>query len=175
MNAPRPTSRIPLIIGVAAVTGGLWLVLNAQDVGVPAFKRLWPILFLLAGLAAWLDLAFLSRQPSSAGWGLALFGLGVLFFSLTAGYTSMVRILDWLPSFPTILGLSLLATWLAEGRRSPNLAIAGVVLSGLGLLGFGARFDWLKRLLPSAQMIWAVLLLACGAYLVWRFVQSSRA
>ncbi len=170
----KTNSRVPLVIGVAAATGGLWLLLNGLDVGVPPFKRLWPILFVLAGVAAWVDLAALSRRPSSAGWGLALFGLGVLFFALTMGYTSLSRALDWLPAFPMILGLSLLATWIAEQRRTSNLVVAGTVLVALGLLGFAARFDWLERLLPSAQIIWAVLLLVCGGYLVVRFARSSR-
>jgi hypothetical protein len=52
--------------------------------------------------------------------------------------------------------------------------LAGWVLVGLGILGFGARFDWLKRILPSAQVIWAVLFLVGGAYLVWKTVAHKR-
>jgi hypothetical protein len=171
---PRSASRLPLIVGVAAVAGGLWLFLNALGVGVPPFKRLWPILFVLAGVAAWVDLAVLSRRPSSAGWGLAFVGLGALFFALTLGYTGMGRALDWLPSLPTIVGLALVATWLADRRRQGNLMVAGVILVVLGLLGFGARFDWLQRILPSAQVVWAALFVIGGGYLVWRAVARSR-
>jgi len=171
---PRPSSRLPLIIGVGALTGGLWLFLNAQGVGVPPFKRLWPLLFVLAGLAVLADWLFLSKRPGSAGWALVFVGLGVLFFTLTLGYTELARALDWLPSFPVIFGLALLASWLAGGRAEANLAVAGTVLLGLGVLGFGARFDWLKEILPSAQVVWAGLLLVCGGYLVWRTVGKAR-
>ena len=41
-------------------------------------------------------------------------------------------------------------------------------------LGFGARFDWLQRILPSAQVLWAILLVVGGAWLVWRTVRRSR-
>lgn len=176
MDAPesRQGSRWALAIGVAACAGGLWLLLNALGVGVPEFKRLWPILFLFAAAAALLDLLFLSRHPRSAGWTVAWSGFGILGLALTLGYTGWLKFLDWLPSFPTILGLAFFATWLADRRRSTNLAIAGWVLVGLGVLGFGARFDWLQRILPSAQVIWAVLFLAGGAFLVWRTVARSR-
>ncbi len=30
-----------------------------------------------------------------------------------------------------------------------------MILLVLGLLGFGACFDWLQRILPSAQVVWA--------------------
>jgi drug/metabolite transporter (DMT)-like permease len=174
-NAPRKGSRLlPLTIGIAAFTGGLWLFLNAQGVGVPPFKRLWPILFLLAGAAALADYLFLSRRAGSAGWAVVFTGLGVLGFALTLDYTTWGKILDWLPSLPTILGLALLATWIADRRRSDNQVIAAGILIAIGLLGFGARFEVLKRLLPSAQVIWAVLLLLGGAYLAWRAIAQSR-
>ena len=174
-TAPRRGSKLlPLAVGIAAVTGGLWLLLNAMNVGVPPFKRLWPILFLLAGAAALADYLFMSRRPGSAGWAVVGVGLGVLFFALTLGYTDWGKILDWLPSFPTIFGLALLVTWIADRRQSDNEVIAGVILIAIGLLGFGARFEVLKRLLPSAQVIWAVVLVVGGGYLAWRAVAQTR-
>lgn len=173
-SEPRQVSRTGLTIGVAALFGGLWLFLDAQGVGVPPFKRLWPALLVLAGVAAFADYLFLSKRPRAAGWALAWVGFGVLGFALTLGYSNLRKILDWLPSFPTILGLAFLTTWLADRRRDANLMIAGVVLVALGLMGYAARFDWLKRLLPSAQVLWAVLLLLGGGYLVWRTVAKAR-
>lgn len=171
---PRKSVGLPLAIGVAAITGGLWLFLNAQGVGVPPFKDLWPILLVFAGCASLADYLFLSRRPSSAGVALAWFGFGILAFALTLNYTSLAKILDWLPSFPMIIGLSMAVTWLADKRQNDNLVIAAGVLVTLGLLGFAARFDWLLRILPSAQVVWAVLLLAGGGYLVWRTISKAR-
>ena len=173
-TAPSKGFGLPLAIGLAAVTGGLWLFLDAQGVGVPPFKKLWPVLFLLAGGASLADLFFLSRRPSSAGSALAWIGFGVLGFALTLGYTRWDKVLDWLPSFPTIVGLAMAATWLAGGRRNDNLVIASGVLVVLGVLGFAARFDFLKRILPSAQVIWAILLVGGGGYLVWRTIAKAR-
>ncbi len=168
------SSRLGLIIGVAAFAGGLWLLLNAMNVGVPEFKRLWPSLFIVAAVAALVDYFFLKRVPSSAGWMVTFFGFGVLGFALTLGYTDMGKILDWLPSFPTIAGVGLLTTWMAGGRQSTNLPVAGMVLVGLGVLGFAARFDFLRKILPSAQVIWALLFLLGGAWLVWRYVIRAK-
>ena len=167
-------SRAALTIGLAALFGGLWLFLDAQGLGVPPFKRLWPTLLILAGAAALADYLALSRRPSSAGWALAWVGFGILGFALTLGWTKLTRILDWLPSFPTILGLAFLVTWFAGPRKKDNLAIAGAVLLGLGIMGFMARYDVLQRILPSAQVLWAVLLLLGGGYLVWRALVQAR-
>ena len=173
-NPSGQGARVALTLGVAALFGGLWLLLNAYGVGVPPFKRLWPTLLVLAGGAALADYLFFSRKPTAAGWALAWTGFGVLGFALTLGYSNWLKILDWLPSFPMILGLSFLATWLADDRRNQHLVIAGGVLVGLGLTGFAARFEWLRLLLPSAQVFWAGLLLLGGGYLVWRAIARSR-
>jgi len=167
-------SGLPLAVGLAALTGGLWLFLNAMGVGVPSFKDLWPILLILAGAASLADLFFLSRRPAAAGWAVTWIGFGVLAFALTLDWTSWGRILDWLPSFPTILGLAFLATCVADKRRRDQLAISGGVLLALGLVGFTARFEWLRRLMPSAQVLWAGLLVLVGGYLVWRTVARGR-
>ncbi len=170
----RQGSRFALTVGLAALFAGLWLFLDAQNIGVPPFKQLWPTLFFLAAAAALVDYLFLSKRPAAAGFALAWFGFGILGFAGTYHYTSWARILDWLPSLPTIVGLSFLTTWFAGGRRGDNLPVAGGILVGLGLMGFAARFDILKRILPSAQVLWAVLLLAGGGFLVYRALASNK-
>ncbi len=172
--ASRKSFGLPLAIGIIAVTGGIWLFLHTQGVDVPPFKRLWPLLLLLAGGASIVDYFFLSRRPRAAGVALAWIGFGVLGFALTLGYTGWNKILDWLPSFPMIIGLAMAVTWLAGGRKNDNLVIAAGVLVVLGLLGFAARFEWLLRILPSAQVVWALVLLAGGGYLVWRTIAKAR-
>ena len=170
----RPSSRVALIVGVAAFAGGLWLLLNAMGVGVPPFKKLWPALLLIASAAALVDYLLIKRLPSSAGWMVAFLGFGVLGFAITLGYTDVTGILDWLPSFPTIAGLAMLTTWAAGNRESTNLPVAGLVLVGLGLVGFGARFDVLQKILPSVQVIWAILFLVVGGWLVWRYAIQAK-
>ena len=173
-TAPRKSTGPALTIGLMALTGGFWLFLNAQGLGVPRFKDWWPVLFLVAGAGSLVDYLLLSRRPGSVGWAVTWTGFGALSLALTLGYTDLPDILDWLPSFPMILGLAFMATWLADKRRNDHLGIAGGILVVLGLMGFAARFDWLKRILPSAQVVWAVLLLVGGGYLVWRAIVRAR-
>ncbi len=171
---PRKSTGPALTIGLMFLAGGLWLFLNAQGVNVPRFKDYWPALLLVAAAGSLADYLFLGRRPSSAGWAVTWTGFGVLGLALTVGYTDLHDILDWLPSFPMILGLAFVVTWLADKRRNDHLGIAGWVLVALGLMGFAARFDWLKKILPSAQVVWAVLLLVGGGYLVWRAIARAR-
>lgn len=44
----------------------------------------------------------------------------------------------------------------------------GVVALGLGLTGLAIQFEAFREMLPPAQMVWALLLLAAGALLLWR-------
>lgn len=162
-----------LAFGLAALVGGLWLFFDAQGYGVPPFRRFWPVLLLVAAVAALTDFLFLGRRAGSLGWAVVWTGLGVLSFALTLDYTGWAQVLDWLPSLPTILGLAFLATWLADRSRT-NYPLAAAVLIVLGLVGFAARFDVLQRILPKGQVMWAVLLVGSGVYLVWRAVRAGR-
>lgn len=171
---PRGGARFFLTLGLAAMFGGLWLFLDAQEIGIPPFKRLWPAMFVLIGIGSLLDYFKLSRRPSAAGWAVFWFGLAALGLTLTLGYTGWDQVLNWLPGFPVILGFALLTTWLADQRRNEHYVIAGATLIGLGLMGFMARFDILKKIIPSAQILWAVLLLGVGGYLVFRAVRRMQ-
>lgn len=170
----RKNIGLALAVGLGALIGGIWLLLNAQGANVPRFKDLWPILLVGASLASAVDFFAFSKSPRSAGWAVGWLGLGILAFALTLDYTTFGKILDWLPSFPMILGLAFITSWLAGTKESANLLVAGVILAALGLMGFAARFDVLKRILPSAQIFWAVLLVVGGIYLVWRAVSQAR-
>lgn len=99
-SEPQQTPKLALIIGVAALVGGLWLLLNAQGVGVPPFKKLWPLLFLVAGAASFADYLFLSRHPRAAGWSLAWIGFGVLGFALTNSKGAVRGLWHWVVELP---------------------------------------------------------------------------
>lgn len=169
-----PKSRLPLMVGLMAVVGGLYLLLEALGLDLPSFRTIWPIFLILAGVASLVDYLFLSRRPRSAGGAVTFIGFGVLGFALTLDWTSWSKLLDWLPSFPTILGLGFLTTWAAGARRDSGLLLAGMVLLAIGLLGYAARFDVLLRILPSAQVVWAMVLLIGGGLLIWKTLAAKR-
>lgn len=173
-KADETKSRLPLMIGLMAFVGGLYLLLESVGVNLPPFKDIWPFFLILAGLASFIDFLALSRRPRSAGGAVTFIGFGVLGFAVSLGWTSWGDFLDWLPSFPTIFGLGFLTTWAVGGRRDNSLMVAGMVLVTLGVLGYAARFDVLKRILPSAQVVWALVLLLGGGALMWKTFASKR-
>ncbi len=169
-----PKSRLPLMIGLMAFVGGIYLLLESFGVDLPPFRDVWPIFLILGGLASLVDYLALSRRARSAGGAVTFIGFGVLGFAVTLGWTTWGRFLDWLPSFPTIFGLGFLTTWAAGQRRDGSLMFAGLVLVALGLLGYAARFDILQRILPSAQVLWALVLLLGGGALMWKTFAGKR-
>lgn len=169
-----PKSRLPLMIGLMAFVGGVYLLLESFGLDLPPFRTIWPIFLILAGVASLADYLFLSRRPRSAGGAVSFIGFGVLGFALTLDYTTWSRFLDWLPSFPTILGLGFLTTWAVGSRRDGSLLFAGLVMVAIGVLGYAARFDILQRILPSAQIIWAIVLLVGGGFLMWKTFAAKR-
>ncbi|MEM7481248.1 MAG: hypothetical protein AAF481_08750 [Acidobacteriota bacterium] len=182
MNKPLPmppdstprNRRGLMVAGAVVVTVAIWLLLDALGVGVPSLKRFWPAFVLVGGLASVVDFLVGSRRPASLGRGVAGIGFAVLFFALTYGRLSWRPLLDWLPGLPLVAGLALIATWLAGRGRRASLMASGLILTGVGVSGFAARFDWLERLLPSPVIFWAVLLLVVGLFMIWRAVRSNR-
>lgn len=165
----RTGGRLALLLGFVGFFLGLWLLLDASGVDLPPLSRWWPIFVGLGGVASLFDHFFLSRKPRSAGQAVLGFGLAAYFFLFSFGrIDGFAEFLDWLPAIPTIIACAVLTTWWVGGRRSQSLLVVGAVLLGLGGSGFLLRFEKLREILPTAQMLWAVLLLVAGGYLVWR-------
>lgn len=161
--------RLALLLGFVGFFLGAWLLLDASGVDLPPLARWWPIFVALGGLASLLDYLLLSHKPRSAGQAVFGFGLAAYFFLFSFGHVDgFDEFLDWLPTLPTIIAAAVLTTWWVAGRRSRNLLVIGTVLLGLGGTGFLLRFEKLREILPTAQILWAVLLLLAGGYLVWR-------
>lgn len=160
--------RMPLIFAFVVIVLGAWLLLEAFGVSVPRFSRIWPLFIAVGGVASLLDYLIISRRPRSAGQ--AVFGilLSIVGFAFSNGAFSWGELLDWLPALPIIIGLSMLTTWAADGRNDSGLFAGALVVIGIGILGILARFDFLRNLLPSAQVVWAVGLLFVGIVVAWR-------
>lgn len=169
---PRTGLRLTLVAAFVLLTVGAWLFLEAQGFAVPPMSKYWPIFIAVGGLASLVDYLALSRSPTSAGQ--AVFGVGLCFalLAFTLGWVGWRGLLDWLPSLPTIFGLSMLTTWAANRMRG-GLVIPGALLLGFGVLGFALRFERFRELIPSGQILWAVLLLGLGGFLLWRIFGRS--
>ncbi len=164
----RKSKRGPLIFALVVMLIGAWLLLEAFGVSVPSFSKIWPVFLGVGGLASLLDYLTISRRARSLGqavFGLLSAGVGFVFSTGNAGWG---EVLDWLPALPIIIGLAMLTTWAAAGRKDTGLFTAALVVIAVGFLGYFSRFDFLRDLLPSAQIVWAVSLLLVGALVTWR-------
>jgi hypothetical protein len=171
----RSATRAALVFAAVAITLGLWLLLDTLGVDLPSLGRWWPIFLIVGGLASLADFLLLSRQPRSAGQAMLGLGLGLLFFSITLGWTRLVTFWDWFPGVPLIVGLAFLAAWLAGGRARGDLLVVGIVFAALGLLGFVLRYPALRDILPSSELVWSLVLLFGGGWVLWRLFRGERA
>lgn len=156
-----------VILAGTAILVGLWLLLEEIGVAVPSLGRAWPVFVVLGGVVSLVDYVAWSRSAASLGRAVFGVGLGAWLLRFTTRPFGWRELLDFLPALPTLAGVALLVTWGAGRARHNAPLVSGVVLLALGLAGFVARFEFLRQLLPSAQIVWAVLLLLGGGALLW--------
>jgi hypothetical protein len=174
-TATRPATRTALLFATVAIALGLWLLLDTLGLDLPSLGRSWPIFLIVGGLASLVDYLWFGRHPRSAGQAMLGVGLGLLFFSITLGWTRFVTFWDWFPGMPLVFGLAFLVAWLAGGRTRGDLLVVGAMFTALGLVGFAFRYPVLRDILPSGELIWSLLLLAGGGYVLWRVLARRNA
>ncbi|MCB1054807.1 MAG: hypothetical protein KDD11_04755 [Acidobacteria bacterium] len=166
-ESPRPR-RLYLVGGVIVVAVALWLLLEAAGLPVPELARWWPVFVILGGLASLADFFVGSREAGSIGKGVFGIGVACLCLGFTVGSLSWSHVGSWAPALPLIFGAAFLAAWIADGFETSGFLVAGLVGVGLGLTFYGFHYDWLARILPSPAVLWGILLLILGAFLLWR-------
>lgn len=169
----RSSKRGPLIFAFVVIVVGVWLLAESMGYAVPPFSKIWPVFLVIGGVASLLDYLTISRRPRSAGQAALGIGLGAILFVFTLGYARWGAFLDWLPAVPLVIGAAMLVTWAAAGKRDTGLFTAALVVLALGLLGIFARFQFLRELLPSAQVVWAIGLLFVGLFVAWRVFSNN--
>ena len=166
----RTGARAALIVGSVGVFLGAWLLLDATGADLPPMARHWPLFIAVGGLASLVDYFMVfSRRAGAAGQSIFGLGLAAWFYVFSLGHVdTWGEFLDWLPALPTLVGVAMLVTWWLSDERRAGLMVMGVVALGLGLTGLAIQFEAFREMLPPAQMVWALLLLAAGALLLWR-------
>lgn len=167
MTASARPRRGYLILGSVVIFLALWLLLGAAGFAVPELARFWPIFAVLGGVASIADYFGGTRAPASFGRGWAAIGTGALLFAFTYDKVGVFAVGRWWPALPLIAGAGFFATWLAGSRKTPYLVV-GLLGLALGVTSGIGRFEWLARVLPAPGVIWGVLLLALGVYLLWK-------
>lgn len=159
-------TRIALVLGTVVVAVGLWLLLDSFGVPVPDLGEHWPVFLILGGIASAVDWAWVSHRPGSAGQAVVGLGLGILFYLLEMDRLAWSDFDDWWPSLFLIAGLAYLTAWAAGRFQSSRHLTAGLILLGLAATGWGWQ-------LLKLQVMWAVILLAIGAFVLWRTLRGK--
>ena len=161
--------------GIFLVTLGVWFFLRNLGFDPPGLGALWPIFPCLAG-AAFL-ISFVTSK--NRGPGLVFLGtvgllVGLFFFTFTVGPLEWWRMEDYWPTFPLIVGLAFVATWVAGRCRESGLLVPAAVGLLVGVVGFSSTLDWLEEwVMPVIENFWPLILVAMGLLMVFRGIVSG--
>ncbi len=134
---PRHEPRFPnklLIFGVLFLILGLVMLLRGLGY-IPQFRALWPLIFMVTGMALLHVVFVLKRGPESYVFLGMFFGLGGLFLFLMETVLTAVGLEHIWPVFMTIVGLSLGAYALKKhGYARVSLGVPSVTIIILSLM-----------------------------------------
>lgn len=173
MNARKAQNEIALIVGLALIALGL-IFLFGQVFSISLGQYLWPFFIILPGLAFFAGMALGGKAAAPLaipGSIITMTGLVLFFqnaFDLWASWAYA-----WALIFPTSVGLGL--SILGQRISDPNLRQVGVRMAQVGVilfLVFGAFFEFIfylsgARQGAAARLVWPVLLILLGLYLLF--------
>ncbi len=160
--------------GVVLIVLGVLLFASTQGLFDFAWGALWPALLIVAGLAliatAWAN----NPGPARAGgvtFGTIVLLLGSFFFATTLDLLSWDSQGILWPVYPLIVGLGLLAGYLASGREQRGYLISGLIVAAVG--GICLVFT-LTDTAAYLKYIWPLFLVAAGVLLLFRPQSGAR-
>lgn len=166
MEKPDTTRRRPpIVLGLALILLGIWLL--GRELGLPLFRGnvLWPWFIVFVGLVFWLRYIFFpSRSSEDVFWGTAALLAGGF---LLAWYnhllsTDMHGWGDLWPLIPLIFGFSALVQWVFDVRNWGAL-IAGLIFGAVGAVGLAYTSGYITpvKALEIARW-WPVIVILAG-------------
>lgn len=129
-----------IITGLVLIALGVWFLLENLGIVTIDLGRIWPIFPTLFG-AAILALGISTRRNRANAEGEIMVGvwallLGLFFFLFSTGTVSWAEMARLWPTFPLIVGLGFLISFLAGGRRDWGLIILGAIATLIGVVGY---------------------------------------
>nr|MBN1228360.1 hypothetical protein [Anaerolineae bacterium] len=170
------------IIGLGLLVIGGWYVLSRIAPELPGFARLWPMLFLMAGLAILVQPPNGIRTFAGAAWIgvlMLLTGLFLSVFSLGFADLTWTDTRELWPVFLIIVGISFYAVFVRGGKIGAPFNIVSILFCGAGAillpLSFGVLHGtWIQQAWQMAPVLLPVLI---GIYVsighIIRFSTSS--
>ncbi len=173
MNTGKAQNEIALIAGLVLVALGL-IFLFGQVFSVPLGHYLWPFFIIFPGLAFFAGMALGGKAAAPLAIpGSIITMTGVVLFFQNAFDLWASWAYAWALIFPTAVGLGLYI--LGQRIGDPNLRKVGARMAQVGVilfLVFGAFFEFIfflsgARQGAAARLVWPVLLILLGLYLLF--------
>lgn len=162
-----------VVIGIGLIGLGVLFLVN-ELFNIDLFDVLWPAVIILYGLLFFARMVTGSRQTGRLaipGSMITMTGLILLVQNVTGRFESWAY--AWALIWPTAQGIGLVinGTW----TRRPSITRSGWAMVRTGVIIFvvaGAFFElFLGR---GDQLLWPILLIAAGAYFLFRRDRPSR-
>jgi len=126
-----------LALGVLLLAAGVWLIASASGVPLVSPGRIWPLASLLVGLILLIQFA---RDPHRQT-GLALIAVFTVLissflcvFTLQIGNTTWGDMARYWPVILIVMGVALVAGYIAGGMREHGLLVPAYILGGAGIV-----------------------------------------
>lgn len=166
-----------LVLALALIAVGAYLLLERLGLGLPGWDAMWPVLPLAGGLALLGGYVFGERRDTGHVFlGTALTLVGLAFFFITLGPLEYEDLDTWWPVFVLIGGIAFLAQWIAARFRDWGALFLGLVALAIGGAGLAITLKLLgpgtRELLPT---LWPVILILLGLMLLLRALFGRRA
>lgn len=165
-----------LILALALIAVGTYLLLEKLGVTLPGWDVMWPVLPLAGGLALLGGYVFGNRRDAEhVFFGTALTLTGLVFFFVTLSPLECSDLGTWWPVFVLIGSIAFLAQWAATRFRDWGAFFLGLVALAIGGAGLAINLQLFgpktRELLPS---LWPAILILLGLMLLLRALLGGR-
>lgn len=160
-----------VILALALILVGIYLLLQQFDVGIPGWNVTWPVFPFAGGLAILGGYLFGKQRDSEHVFiGTAATLVGLFFFFITLGPLEYRDLGTWWPIFVLIGGIAFVAQWAAARFRDWGALFLGLVALAFGGVALALKLDLfgaqtaelLPKLWPAPLVLLGVLLLLRG-------------
>jgi len=157
----------PKALGIFLISlGALFLLLNNGLLWF-GWEAVWPIFPALVGLFL-LKVFVGRRKPRQLFTGVFLLLIGVFFFCFTLGIFSWEKMSVLWPTFPLILGASLLAL-AGVGRHTSSALVVGLAMILFSVLAYMSTSGAIRpRISEPLSRLWPLVLVAAGVLVYLR-------
>ncbi len=164
----------PKALGIFLIALGVLFLLLNNGLLWFGWEAVWPIFPLLIGLFL-LKVFVGRRKPRQLFTGVFLLLLSLFFFSFTLGIFPWEKMFALWPTFPLIIGVSLLAL-AGVGRHTSSALVVGLAMILFSVLAYMSAGGAIRpRISEPLSRLWPLVLVAAGALVFLRARKEAEA